>query len=104
MIASPWRPLPAKHKHMAAAHHVQIAPFVCLSVCQRAWFVYLVLPRSQITMIIITIIIISLKQTPSSLYARGVFTEQSTVKAEAVIAYLWRWSSEEMRNDFDGGV
>lgn len=37
------------------------------------------------------------------MYAQGVFTEQTTVKAEAVIAYLWRWSSEEMHNDFDGG-
>lgn len=34
-------------------------------------------------------------------HARSVFTEQSAVKAKAVIAYLWRWSSEEMRNDFD---
>ena len=30
------------------------------------------------------------------------FAEQPTVKAEAIIAYLRRWSSEEKRNDGDG--
>lgn len=86
--------------HGSPAHHVEI--FVlsffflrggCLWVCLPASFVYLPKPSCQEK---------SFSKTNVFIYMPGVcLPSRAQQKARAVIAYLWRWSSEEMRNDFD---